>query len=99
VDDTDSGRATTRRGVRLFVSTVGRIVAKAVAGDRTEPASFHDAIAPELAGRGFFHNRQRLRRALDCRTPNGHLAHTESMSDTATKNPEMSRAATAGFFR
>ena len=48
------------------------------------------AAAPALAGHEFFHNYQRPHWALDCRTPNEYLVHTENMSDTATKKSEMS---------
>ena len=43
-----------------------------------------------LAEHEFFHNYQRPHWALDCRTPNEYLVHTENMSDRATKNSEMS---------
>ena len=48
------------------------------------------AVTPALAGHEFFHNYQRPHGALDCRTPNEYLVHTENMSEPATEKSEMS---------
>jgi len=45
---------------------------------------------PALAEHEFFHNYQRPHWALDCRTPNEYLIHTENMSDPTSRSSEMS---------